>query len=73
MDRCQPQNIRVRVVNGTRVFKHIQRLLFHQVMFEGEHGGRHPFGDIAIDDVSFSPECRPTRHGRLMSYPSFMS
>lgn len=55
------------------MFKHIQRLLFHQVMFEGEHGGRYPYGDIAIDDVSFSPECRPSPHGRLMSYPSFMS
>ena len=32
-------------------------------MFEGEHSGYSPHGDIAIDDVSFTPECRPAPHG----------
>ncbi|XP_020605209.1 uncharacterized protein LOC110044027 isoform X4 [Orbicella faveolata] len=32
------------------------------VMFEGEHRGVSPHGDIAIDDVSFTPECRPAPH-----------
>lgn len=59
--------------NRDCAFVVLRRFLFHQVMFEGEHGGRHPYGDIAIDDVSFSPECRSSRHGRLMSHPSFMS
>ncbi|XP_067052699.1 deleted in malignant brain tumors 1 protein-like isoform X2 [Acropora muricata] len=33
-----------------------------QVYFEGEHKGFTAHGDIAIDDVSFTPECRPTPH-----------
>jgi len=41
---------------------------FLQVMFEGEHRGVSPHGDIAIDDVSFTPECRPAPHGRVI-YP----
>ncbi|KAK3713138.1 hypothetical protein QZH41_010040 [Actinostola sp. cb2023] len=33
-----------------------------QVIFEAEHSGRYQTGDIAIDDVSFTPECRPAKH-----------
>ncbi|PFX16283.1 Neurotrypsin [Stylophora pistillata] len=32
------------------------------VTFEGEHSGHSPHGDIAIDDISFTPECRPAPH-----------
>ena len=35
-------------------------------MFEGEHSGISPHGDISIDDVSFTPECRPAPHGILL-------
>ena len=40
----------------------------HQVTFEGEHAGGNLNGDIAIDDVSFTPECRPAPHGRRISF-----
>ena len=39
---------------------------FFQVMFEGEHSGISPHGDISIDDVSFTPECRPAPHGTVL-------
>ena len=39
---------------------------FFQVMFEGEHSGISPHGDISIDDVSFTPECRPAPHGTVI-------
>lgn len=39
---------------------------FLQVMFEGEHSGISPHGDISIDDVSFTPECRPAPHGTVL-------
>lgn len=35
-------------------------------MFEGEHSGVSPHGDISIDDVSFTPECRPAPHGIIL-------
>lgn len=39
--------------------------VFFQVTFEGEHSGNSPHGDITIDDVSFTPECRPAPHGTV--------
>lgn len=35
------------------------------LMFEGEHSGISPHGDISIDDVSFTPECRPAPHENI--------
>ena len=40
--------------------------------FEGEHSsGYSPHGDISIDDVSFTPECRPAPHGKLRTILAF--
>ena len=47
--------------------------------FEGEHSGSSPHGDISIDDVSFTPECRPAPHGKVVlsffngNYASYFS
>ena len=47
------------------VFSDFFRSFFSQVMLEGEHSGVSPHGDISIDDVSFTPECRPALHGTV--------
>ncbi|XP_031569217.1 uncharacterized protein LOC116303758 isoform X3 [Actinia tenebrosa] len=41
-----------------------------QVVFEAEHTGYVSQGDIAIDDVSFTPECLPAKHENISCSPS---
>ena len=51
----------------TYLFLALRHFLTHcllvKVIFEGEHSGISPHGDITIDDISFTPECRAAPHG----------
>lgn len=63
-DKFSRQTIWTRFRSGGSEWGRAEVPLFNtsnsfQVIFEAEHSGFNYQGDIAIDDVSFTPECRP--------------